>query len=56
MDFLPAAASVKDEQNRMIYLNRYLIDFFNLQDWSNKTFADLVPDQDSGGPCGGIVP
>jgi PAS domain S-box-containing protein len=49
MDFLPAAASVKDEQNRLIYLNRYLIDFFNLQDWSNKTLADLVPDQDTDG-------
>ncbi len=43
MDFLPAAASVRDEQNRVVYLNRYLADFFGIQDWSNKTFAELVP-------------
>jgi PAS domain S-box-containing protein len=47
MDFLPAAASVRDEQNRAVYLNRYLIDFFNIQDWSNKPFSDLIPDQDT---------
>jgi len=47
MDFLPAAASVRDEQNRAVYLNRYLTDFFSIQDWSNKTFADLVPEHNT---------
>jgi PAS domain S-box-containing protein len=47
MDFLPAAASVRDEQNRVVYLNRYLTDFFNIQDWSHKTLAELIPYQNS---------
>jgi PAS domain S-box-containing protein len=47
MDFLPAAASVRDEQNRVVYLNRYLADFFSIKDWSDKTFSDLIPEQSS---------
>ncbi len=45
MDFLPAAASVIDELGRVVYLNRYLANFFSIHDWSNKTFADLIPEQ-----------
>ena len=45
MDFLPAAASVRDEENQAVYLNRYLTDFYGIQEWSNKNFADLFPDQ-----------
>ena len=45
MDFLPASASVKDETDRVVYLNRFVTDFFSIHDWSNKTFAELIPKQ-----------
>ena len=45
MDFLPAAASVKDESDRVVYLNRFLTEFFRIHDWSNRTYAELIPKQ-----------
>jgi PAS domain S-box-containing protein/putative nucleotidyltransferase with HDIG domain len=51
MDFLPAAASVKDELGRAVYINRFLADFFSIRDWANKTFAELIPKQDTDIPA-----
>ena len=43
MDHTPAAMTIKDEDGRMIYANRYTIEQLALTDWQGKLTTDLLP-------------
>ncbi|MFO1422618.1 MAG: PAS domain S-box protein [Candidatus Competibacteraceae bacterium] len=43
MDHLPAAAFIKDDQSRLVYVNKYLEDYFNAQDWLYRNSAEVFP-------------
>ena len=44
MDNLPAAAFIKDEESRILYVNQYMKDAFGSEDWIGKTAHDLFPE------------
>ncbi|MDS4041858.1 MAG: PAS domain S-box protein [Candidatus Competibacter sp.] len=43
MDHLPAAAFIKDDQSRLVYVNKYLEDYFNARDWLDRNSAEVFP-------------
>lgn len=43
MDHLPAAAFIKDDQSRLVYVNKYLEDHFNARDWLDRNPAEVFP-------------
>ncbi len=43
MDHLPAAAFIKDDQFRLVYVNKYLEDYFNARDWLDRDSAEVFP-------------
>jgi PAS domain S-box-containing protein len=43
MDHLPAAAFIKDDQSRHVYVNKYLEDYFNARDWLDRDSVEVFP-------------
>ena len=44
MDHLPAAVFIKDEENRTLYVNRYMKEVFGVKDWTGKTVQEFLPE------------
>jgi DNA-binding CsgD family transcriptional regulator/PAS domain-containing protein len=44
MDNLPAGVFIKDIDSRVLYVNKYLQDEFNAEDWLHKTARDNFPE------------
>jgi PAS domain S-box-containing protein len=45
MRFLPAGVFVKDEDGRFLYVNRYLKERFDAENWLGRTIAEVLPRQ-----------
>jgi PAS domain S-box-containing protein len=43
MDHLPAAVLMKDEDSRVLYVNKYLKDHFGAEDWVGRTPTENLP-------------
>ncbi|MFH1844594.1 MAG: ATP-binding protein [bacterium] len=43
MDKLPASVTIKDNAGVILYINQYLRDNFEAEDWIGKTMTDLLP-------------
>ncbi|MCP4155499.1 MAG: response regulator [bacterium] len=45
MDYIPAGVFIKDQHHRIVYLNRYMTDMFDAEDWIGKLAKQRFPEK-----------